>query len=279
MNLYIDYGGTHFRYQINNEAIQTLKSENTHLVEFLDKMIPQYGIKKIGISFAGQVCNGKIISAPNIALEHMEIKNYIQSQYQVQLEIQNDLKCATLFESKNYSTYKNIAVVYIGTGVGCGVMINHQLIAGLNNFAGEVGHIPFKETPFVCGCGRNDCVELSLGGKALKNWGNYYGIEEALCNLQTLKTTFSNHRIYENFQKGLEHLFFTLLNVYDPEIFIFGGGIMQNNPQLVENLEECYGKSAFYAVRKPPKIVLSSSTNGSLEGAKILLQHKGNIYE
>jgi len=279
MNLYIDYGGTHFRYQINNEAVQTLKSENTHLVQFLDKMIPQYGIKKIGISFAGQVCDGKIISAPNIALEHMEIKNYIQSQYQVQLEIQNDLKCATLFESANCPQYKNVVVVYIGTGVGCGVMINHQLIAGLNNFAGEAGHIPFKETPFVCGCGRNDCLELSLGGKGLKQWGNYYGIADSLCELETLKTTSTAHRIYENFQKALEHLFFTLLNVYDPEIFIFGGGIMKNNPHLIENLKEFYAKSAFYTVRKAPKIVLSSSTNGSLEGAKILLQQKGNIYE
>jgi len=279
MNLYIDYGGTHFRYQINNEPIQTLKSQDTQLMVFLEQMIEEKKIQKIGISFAGQVCDGKIISAPNIALEHLEIKTYIQSQYKVQLEIQNDLKCATLFESVNYREYKNLVVVYIGTGVGCGVMINHQLIAGLNNFAGEVGHIPFKETPFVCGCGRNDCLELSLGGKALKNWGKYYGIEESLLHLELLKKNSQAKPIYENFQKALEHLFFTLLNVYDPEIFIFGGGIMQNNPNLIENLKEFFVKSAFNQVRKPPKIVLSSSNNGSLNGAKILLQQKGNIYE
>lgn len=279
MNLYIDYGGTNFRYQINDEAVQSNNSQSVDLVNFLENMIVSKGIKKIAISFAGQVNNGKIISAPNISLHNLDIKEYIWSKYKVQLEIENDLKCATLFESSLQKEAKSMVVVYIGTGVGCGLIVNHQLISGKNNFAGELGHIPFKATPFRCGCSRNDCLELSLSGKALKLWSEYYCIGVNEYRLKTIQNHPLGKPIAKRFEEALQHLFFTLLNLYDPEVFVFGGGVMQSNPQLLENLKEFYDKSAFKSVRSAPKILLSSSTNGSLEGAKILLQHKGNIYE
>lgn len=277
MNLYIDYGGTHFRYQINNEAVVSLESKDTQLVQFLENIIEEKGISKIGISFAGQVREGKIISAPNIHLESLDIKSYIQDKYQIQLEIENDLKCATLFESSLYPQYKNMAVIYIGTGVGCGLIVNQQLLCGKNNFAGELGHIPFKKTPFVCGCSRNDCLELSLGGKALKLWSKHCGLDSTNISLDMLKTTSAGKEIYENFENALEHCFSTLLNLFDPEAFIFGGGVILQNPHLLEKIKQYYEKSSFYNVRNSSEILLSSSTNGSLDGAKILLQQKGNI--
>lgn len=276
MNLYIDYGGTHFRYQINDEPVVALPSQNTHLLEFLENIIEEKGIKNIGISFAGQVCEGKIISAPNINLANLNIKQYIEAKYGVVLEIDNDLKCATLYESSLFPQFKNLCVIYIGTGVGSGLIINHQLVRGKNNFAGELGHIPFRKTPFVCGCSRDDCLELSLGGKALKHWCEHYELDENHTNLELLLSTAKGKAIYDNFEKALEHCFFTMLNLFDCEAFIFGGGVMQNNPQLLKNLKKSYEKSAFRSVRNAPEIFLSSSNNGSLEGAKILLQQKGN---
>jgi glucokinase len=277
MNLYVDYGGTNFRYQMNDEAVQSNNSQSVDLVNFLENMIVSKGIKKIAISFAGQVNNGKIISAPNISLHNLDIKEYIWSKYKVQLEIENDLKCATLFESSLQKEAKNMVVVYIGTGVGCGLIVNHQLISGKNNFAGELGHIPFKATPFRCGCSRNDCLELSLSGKALKLWSEYYHLETKEQSLQAIQNNPLGKPITEAFEKALEHLFFTLLNLYDPELFVFGGGVIQNNPELIKNLKKSYEQSAFHAVRQAPKIILSSSTNGPLEGAKILLHNKGDI--
>ena len=277
MNLYIDYGGTNFRYQINNEDVKSIKSQEVDLVKFLEEMIALKGIKKIAISFAGQVNSGKIISAPNISLHNFDIKEFIWSKYKVQLEIENELKCATLFESSLQKEAQSMVVVYIGTGVGCGLIANHQLISGKNNFAGEVGHIPFKATPFACGCSRNDCLELTLSGKALKLWSEYYKLDTKEQSLKAIAQHPLGKPIVEAFEKALEHLFFTLLNLYDPEVFVFGGGVIQSNPQLVENLKKFYEKSAFYQVRTAPKIFLSSSTNGSLEGAKILLHNKGDI--
>lgn len=276
MNLYIDYGGTNFRYQINEEEIVSVPSKEIELVPFLEKMIEEKGITKIGISFAGQVQNGKIISAPNLYLKDFNLRNHIVTKYKVQLEIENDLKCATLFESSLYPTCKSLVVVYIGTGIGCGLIVNNQLICGKNNFAGEAGHIPFKKTPFVCGCSRDDCLELSLGGNALKLWSQYHHLDLKSISLKAIQENALGKSIYEGFEKGLEHLFFTLLNLYDPEMFIFGGGVIQKNPELLENLKKFYEKSAFFKVRTAPKILLSSSTNGSLNGAKILLNTKGD---
>ncbi|MFA7083218.1 MAG: ROK family protein [Arcobacteraceae bacterium] len=279
MNLYIDYGGTNFRYQINEEPVQVQESKNSDLIAFLEEKIEALNIKKVAIAFAGQVNNGKIISAPNISLQSVDIKKYIENKYKVQLEIQNDLKCATLFENSQYLEYKSMVVIYIGTGVGCGFVLNDTLVAGRNNFAGEIGHIPFEKTPFTCGCSRDDCVELSLGGKALGLWSSEYKLNLKEITLEAIQNDPLGKPIYEKFNTALEHLFNTLLNVYDPELFVFGGGVMQKNPQLIENLEKFYEKSAFTQVRKAPKIVLSSSNNGPLNGAKLLLHYKGYTHE
>jgi glucokinase len=274
--LCIDYGGTNFRYQLNNEAIITQSSHHTDLLAFLDTMIKQHGVEKIGISFAGQVSNGKILSAVNIDLKNLDLKKYIYEQYKVQLEIQNDLKCAALFESSLYPTAKSVAVVYIGTGVGCGLINQGELISGYNNFAGELGHIPYKRSAFVCGCGRDDCLELFVSGSALKRWSDHDGLSLANPTLDEISKHPLGKPIIKEFKQALQHLFFTLLNIYDAQVFVFGGSVMQKNPKLIKSLEKFYTQSAFYHVRKVPKIVLSSSMNGSLQGAKILLQHKGD---
>ncbi len=274
MILTIDYGGSNFRYQLDAQPVVALKTQTVDLMLFLEEMMAKYPIQSIAISFAGQVQNGVILSAPHIALQNFPIQKAIEERYATPLVIDNDLKCAALYEASLNPHANTFAVLYIGTGFGGALVHQGKIVAGLNNFAGEIGHTPFRATPFVCGCGRNDCLELSLSGKALELWSKHYGLDLEDFRLEDIKSKPKGDTIRQNFLDALEHSFLTLLSLFDPDRFIYGGSVMQNNPHLIDFLQECYKQSPFRRVRKTPKIELSISKEGCLEGAKLLLNQE-----
>ena len=57
--------------------------------------------------------------------------------------------------------------VKIGTGIGCGIVIDGQLYRGVNGCAGDIGHIRVEEFGPTCACGNTGCLEAFSGGAAL----------------------------------------------------------------------------------------------------------------
>jgi len=272
MRLYIDYGGTNFRYQYDNGEIFTSFSFEVDLKNFLDEEISNNKINFIGISFAGIVENGKIISSPNIKIEPFDVENYVREKYNIPLKIQNDINGAALVEAFT-RTSKILTLFYIGTGFGGGTVLEDDiLIKGANSLGGEIGHIPFKKTPFTCGCGRNDCLELSCSGGAIERWSKYYKLELDELTLQALKECDDKKAkiIYDNFFEGLRYVFHTTLNFIDPDYLILGGGVVKDEKEIIEFLKNEQKNLSYQKARKNLKIEMSSFENGSLEGAKLL---------
>ncbi len=255
MNLYIDFGGTHFRYCFDDGELLTLKSDEIELIEFLESQIDlQKNIKKIFISFAGQVKNSAILSAPNIKIQNVDLGQYFYNNYNVEVFLENDLNCAAVYE---YSKYKNagvLALFYIGTGFGSAFVIDGKILRGKDNIAAEIGHIPFRKKSFKCGCGRDDCLELSVSGKVFK--------ENSFEN--------SDKETKKEFLEGLAFAFHAVLNLFDPDVFVLGGGVVKNNPFILDFLKEEYNNSSFKAIRSNLKISISDVDNANIEGLKIL---------
>lgn len=254
MNLFIDFGGTNFRYCFDEGDTTILKSEDVELVSFIEKQISLKNIKKVFISFAGQVKDGKIHSAPNIKIETLDINKYFKEKYNIEIIIENDLNCAAIYE---YSRYKNasiLAVFYIGTGFGSAFVIDGKVLKGKDNIAGEIGHIPFKKKPYKCSCGRDDCLELSVSGKVFGN-KSFENSDEDTKN---------------DFLDGLKHIFHTTLNLFDPDVIILGGGVVKNNPFILDFLKSEYNNVSFKIIRSDLKIYISDVEDANIQGLKIL---------
>jgi len=257
MNLYIDFGGTHFKYCFDNDEVKVLPSNQIDFIEFIENQINlKKELQNIAISFAGQVRDGVILNAPNIAIKELHIKSYIEKKYGINVIVENDLNAATIYEYSLYNNINSMVVLYIGTGFGCGIIIENKLLHGKDNFAGEIGHIPFRKTSFQCGCGRDDCLELSVSGKALGG----------------LKLNEVDEKTKQTFLDGLVHSFFTILNLFNCDVYIFGGSVMQNNIWLLDFLQEEYKKSSFYNLRGELKIAISDSQYGNIEGLKLIIK-------
>ena len=248
MELVFDIGGTHIRRGVlSGDTFKLLdKHPTTDLQNRLEELIASalpMGIDRIGISFAGQVDKGVILSAPNIDLGTLagcSIPAWIQQRFDLPAAIDNDLKCAALAEAACYPDAKALAVLYIGTGFGGALVQNGQLIRGCGNQAGEIGHIPFEKAPFVCGCGKEDCLELSTSGSAITRWAHHLGLGDQ--NLTTIAAQRHENpkaaEIYDRFLRGLRHSLQTIAPLFNPDRIILGGGVIHHNPWLLSTAQE-----------------------------------------
>lgn len=262
MKLYIDYGGTNFRYLLQDKLKvieeNILSSKDINLIDFIEeKIINFFKLEFVGISFAGQVNDGIVLSAPNINIQTLNIRDYFYSKYKLRVEIENDLKCASLAEYSIRKDAKLLVALYVGTGVGSAYIQNGELIRGSHNLAGEIGHIPYKKAPFKCGCGKDECLELFLSGSGLQKWANYNKLE-------------TNKNFPDSFYDSLSYTASLLVTILNPNYLILGGGVISNNPQLLNFVKDEVSKRAFTPTLKNLKIELSHFKEGSLEGTKFL---------
>lgn len=275
--LFIDIGGTHLRSEVCNgdEVLrESLSSSEMGLLEYIDKQIVLHPkIDFIGISYAGQVDKGVILSAPNINIDKYEIALEIEKRYGIRLEIDNDINCALRAEAAYWKS-QNIAALYVGTGIGAAVIDQGVLVRGSHNMAYEIGHIPYKSSPLVCGCGRSNCLELYASGSGIVKWLKYHG-SNAEAVLMNLKESATDLLIAQEFEEALLHAVGVLVTLANPEILVLGGGVIIQNPYLATLLRENLAEYALSKSVKQLRIEISALENAPLEGAKLLETHNG----
>jgi glucokinase len=169
-----------------------------------------------------------------------------------------------LAEGKFFDS-KDICAIYVGTGLGLGVLSSSLLISGFESMATELGHIPYKVAPFKCGCGKSNCIELFASGSAIEKWKEYYNLDKSL----TIKE-LRNTQIYDEFIEALLHATGTAISLFNPEILVFGGGVMNNNKDIIEIVIARIHEYALPIALKNIQIKNTTIDNASLEGAFLL---------
>lgn len=277
-HLLLDYGGTNFRWIVVDDLapplvfknIEKKPSKDMNLKEFL-LSFRNKNLNSIRISFAGQVKNAVICSAPNIVQESFNIKKFIQKNFtKTKLFIDNDLNCAALAESAVYKS-DNLGVYYVGTGFGASAISGGTLIKGDNNLANEIGHLPFKKSTFECICGKNDCVELFCSGKALEKRCYQLDTKLSYHNLSELKNSPNQavKKIYDDFIEGLFFAVKVSVTLFDFETVVLGGSVIKNNTFLKKLIAQEL-QSISFANQRDIKVNISTLSEGSLEGTRFL---------
>lgn len=266
---FIDWGGTNFRCVVEGEkSLSFVKpSHNIDIILELESLFKSFpNITKVGISFAGQVQNNIILSAPNIKAKELDLNAHFKNK---KIFVQNDLKCAALAEAKYYNE-PNIAVLYVGTGLGSAYIEDSKLISGCANIAGEIGHVPYRANGSICGCGKDNCLELTASGSGLAKMAKMSGIE--FCKLEELKKTENGSKILREFEDGVGHGASLIITMLNPKLLVLGGGIIKSNEWLLESIQSSITKNAFSKSTSLCEIKISQLEDGSLEGAKLIIE-------
>ena len=130
------------------------------------------GFGAVGVGVAGQVlgASGLVLNAPNLGWRDVALGALLEGRMGVPVRIVNDLSAAAWGEVR-FGAARDVLdalVVYVGTGVGSGLVLGGRLHEGARGVAGELGHVKVRprpaESPRRCGCGAVGCLEAYTGG-------------------------------------------------------------------------------------------------------------------
>lgn len=129
-------------------------------------------IQSIGIGLAGQVDrqNGILLAAPNLDCFNVNFKTILEEKFNRPVFIGNDVEVATVGELMFGAGkgHDNFVCVFVGTGVGSGIVIDGKIHSGFTGTAGEIGHITVSQDGRACGCGANGCLEAYASRTAIE---------------------------------------------------------------------------------------------------------------
>ena len=125
----------------------------------------------IGVSLPGRVdlATKKLVFAPNLGWRDFDLKTPLESATGLPVELENAANSCALSEicfGRRAEGLRNLVVVTVSEGIGCGLILNHQLVQGSTGTAGEFGHTALIQDGLECSCGNRGCWEMYASNTA-----------------------------------------------------------------------------------------------------------------
>ena len=274
----IDIGGTNVEIGILNESgnilgkksiktnskngaedtFQRIWNTTKELIKELN--ISEEEVKAIGLGIPGPVVNNSVVKiAANFSWNNdFPAKALMEKISGKPVKVGNDVKLIALGEALFGAGrgYKNSITIPIGTGIAAGIIINGMILEGADGAAGEFGHVVVNKQGYKCGCGLTGCLETYCSAtgiaregrrRLLENQDNelYRAINGNLDILEA-KHIFDLAKAGDEFSMSIVDFFCEylaeglgmLLNIINPEIVIFSGGVAKARGILLEGVKK-----------------------------------------
>ena len=125
----------------------------------------------IGVAVSGDVDarHGLVRHSPLMGWRDVAVADLMAKRLKVPVVVTNDVRALTVAEHwfGVGVDADSFAVVTIGSGIGCGLYINGEVVSGAYGVSGELGHLPLAPGELVCTCGRRGCVETVASSDAI----------------------------------------------------------------------------------------------------------------
>ncbi len=229
-------------------------------------------VESVGIATPGtaNTDTGVVIYANNLPFREYPIADKLKESLPVKkVLIANDADAAAYGEvvAGAGKGHKDFIMITLGTGVGGGIVINGKLYSGFNHAGGELGHMVIVHNGVHCSCGRNGCWEAYSSATALIRmtkekmeackdsamW-EYVGGDIEKVNGRTSfdcmrKGDAAAKEVVDEYIAYLATGSANIINIFQPSVLAFGGGISNEKENLLKPLEakiasEVYGMTS-----------------------------------
>ena len=190
---------------------------------------------------------GEIIFAPNLPWRNYNIRNPIEARFKIPFFIGNDVNVGVLGEWKYGAgiNKKNIIGVFVGTGIGGGLVLDNKLFTGSKHAAGELGHMILNTEGPYCNCGQRGCLEAYASKIAMTkeikvqiDRGRKTILKEliegdmTILRSKTLKKAIDekDSLAIEVLDRAIYYLAAgtgNLVNIFNPDMVVLGGGVLE----------------------------------------------------
>ncbi len=284
-NIGVDLGGTNIAAAIVDEkgkivkkaSRPTLADRSNEVIiadmadlcrELIEAMsIDLKDINSVGVGSPGiaDAKNGIIIYNNNLGFRNVNIKDEFKKHLDVDVYVENDANVAAYgeYEFGVGEKYEDIVAITLGTGIGGGVVIGGKIMSGSFGGGAELGHVVIDIDGHQCSCGRVGCWEMYSSATALIrdarqsaldniNSPLYKAVDGDMTkmnakipfDLAAEGDVFSKAIIDEyitNLSKGLVNV----VNIFQPEIIVLGGGVSAQGEVLLKPLREKMKKEIY----------------------------------
>jgi glucokinase len=255
-------------------------------------------IQAIGVGSPGPLDpdTGVIIYTPNLKWKNVPLKAKLEEHLGIPTFVDNDVNVGTLGESVFGAGkgVKNLVGIFVGTGIGGGVILDGKLFHGVSKNAGEVGHIIVKANGPRCGCGNRGCLEgvasrtaiardirkaIKKGKKSILpklNGGNLDMIRSRALAKAVERGDKLAVKIMKRAEKYLGLGVVSIVHLLNPEMVVLGGGVVEAmGDEMVARVRDIAAKYALPNTMNGVQIVPAKlGDHAGVIGAAVLARQR-----
>ncbi len=233
--------------------------------------------RPLGVGVAGQVgSNGAVLFGPNLDWHDVPLRARLANALGRPVSVLNDVQAATYGEWR-YGAGRgtdDLVCVFVGTGIGGGIVADGHLRHGATGTAGEIGHLTVQRNGRKCRCPNSGCLEAYAGGWAIAERAREALATdprggERLLSLAGEASAVTSKTVEQAYSSGdalaralvdetmgyLACGLVSIVNGFNPKIVVLGGGVLEGFLALVPSLAEAVKARALPAAAEGLAIV------------------------
>ena len=226
------------------------------IADLVDELEGFGGIEAVGVGAPGLVDReGVLRFAPNLALEDasLDLRSPLEKRLGVPVTVDNDATCAAWGERELGAArgMDDVILATLGTGIGGGIVTDGSVERGSHGFAGEIGHMIVDPHGPECPCGQRGCWERFASGSGLGRMAREAVaagrakrvLQLAGDNPEAVRGEHVTRAVAEGDAEATDVLagfawwvalgLANLANIFDPEAFVLGGGLVRAGEALL----------------------------------------------
>jgi glucokinase len=254
----------------------------------------------VGVPCLVEPRRGVAMACNHLSLVDVPLRDLLAERVALPVVVENDATAALVAEWR-YGAARgahHVLVLTIGTGVGGGILADGRIVRGVSGAAGELGHIVIDEDGPPCpgNCPGHGCLEAFVSGPALAREGRARatadpesGLARALAAGREITGPLVTELAHDGDDAAREALaalgrhlgtgIVSLVNVFNPELVVVGGGLVAAGDLLLEPARAVVAARAQVPVRNQLRIVPArfGDESGMLGAAALAFEAAGNL--
>lgn len=239
------------------------------IISSIKEVTALQGIKQEEILTVGICAAGFYNHIEKIIKESANLKNWtdvplgrlVEKEINLSVYVENDANAAAYGEYKRGAGKGKSHMIYItvSTGIGGGIITDGKIFHGREGYAGEIGHVTIDINGPECKCGNRGCLETLASGTAIARKAaevlavgrpskmleiaSREGCEEVSARHVFAAACLGDEAAAEIIEEAVEYLAAGLAgmaNLFNPEVFIIGGGVSMSGNLFFEPLIKAF---------------------------------------
>jgi glucokinase len=234
---------------------------------------------------------GVVYKSPNLPDWHtVPLRDIVAKRLDKKVFLINDANAAALGEMEYGAARgcRNFIYITISTGIGGGIIMDGNLYTGANGMAGEIGHMTVEPDGLPCNCGGSGCWELYASGSAIARrareeiksgkktrllelaGGDLDKIDAPLIEKAAKQKDALARKLIAETARYLGIGFGSLINIFNPELIVIGGGLSKMGDILLKPAIREAGKRSYHDIFKTVRFVTAElGDNSGVLGAAV----------